>query len=79
MIFLEKVGLLKKTTNWTKEQVAVHAVKFYATGCTPVTIASSAGFCASVSSFSPVQFHSSDDNKTSLGYPLYTVPHRQSQ
>ena len=77
MIFLEKGGLLK-TTNWTKEQVTVHAAKFYA-ACAPVTIASSTGLCAGVSSFSSVQFHSSDDNKTSLGYPLYTVPHRQSQ
>ena len=55
MILLEKVGLLK-TTNWTKEQVAVHAAKFYAASCTLVNIASSAGLCAGVSSFSPVQF-----------------------
>ena len=50
MILLEKVGLLK-TTNWTKEQVAVHAAKFYAASCTPVKVASSAGLCAGVSSF----------------------------
>ena len=61
MIVLEKAGLLK-TTNWTKEQVAVHAAKFYA-ACTPVTMASSTGLCAGVSSFSPLQFYSSDGNK----------------
>ena len=48
--------------NKLDKQVAVHTAKFYA-ACTPVTIASSAGLCAGVSSFSPVLFHSSDDNK----------------
>ena len=67
MIFLKKVGLLKPK-NWTKEQVAVHAAKVYAVSCTPVTIASSAGLCAGVSSFSPVQFHSSDNNTVGRNY-----------
>ena len=42
-------------------------------------IASSAGLCAGVSFFPPMQFHSSDDDKTLQGYSLYMVPYIQLQ